>query len=649
MSLLCATVMEATTRAALEAVRGLDPRADLAEIRLDAIRDPDPEAIVAGVARPLLFTCRAGGTAETTRERLDLLRRAIDSGAAWVDVDLEDAPSLVDRGATKVVVSHHDCEGTPEDLTGLARRLADAGGDVGKLVTTARRPGDVIRLVRCLAGADTPLAAHTMGAAGFAGRLLAARFGSAILYGAARPAAAGAPGQPTLRSLAGDYGLDRDLANAAVVFLLGEHLEHSVSPRMLNREFRRAGIDAMSVPWATDEPEAVLAALDELGAIGAAVTIPHKERVIPHLADLDASARATGAVNTVHRTAAGLVGHNTDLYGAVEAIRAARPELAGGRALLVGAGGAGRAIGRGLVDEGARLVLFDRDRERAERLAGELGVPATDLDALSGDDLDLIVNATPVGQWPDEGESAVPKTLLRPGQVVFDAVYNPAVTRLLADAEEAGARTVRGIEMLARQAARQVEIWFGREADATALGETGRRALSLRCDPIVIVGMRGAGKTSVGRILAARLGRDFVDLDDRIEAREGKSIPEIFAGAGEGWFRTAERRAFFDAMKEGPIVLATGGGVVTSRIVRGALKQAGVPVVWLAADADILAARIAGSDRPSLTGAPPEVELGSILDERGPLYGEVATEIVDAASGRPPAVVADAVLDALFD
>jgi len=651
MTMLCATVMEPTVERALDAIRGVADRVDLVEVRLDALASGDPAAIVAGSPAPLLFTCRSavngGGFSGSEAARRDILRAAIDAGAAWVDVELDAASDFAGRGDTKLIVSHHDFERTPDDLPALARRLADAGGDIAKLVTAAHRDSDVVRVMECLAGSETPLAAHTMGPVGFPGRILAARFGSEIIYGAARSEAAGARGQPTIRTLIGDFGMDRDLAGAAVILLIGQPLSHSVSPRMLNRAFRREGIDALYVPWETDDPEAVLGAMATLGVAGAAVTIPHKETVLRLLGSLHASAGATLAVNTITVREGVLEGRNADLGGALDAIRSVMPELDGMRALLVGAGGAARAIGRGLNDAGVTVRISNRTEARAERLAGDIGATAVDLADLDRGDLDLIVNATPVGQWPNEDVSPVPKDLLRPRQVVFDAVYNPLETRLLADAREAGARVVPGIGMLARQAARQVRAWFGREIDPATLEAEGRRALRLRRDPVVLVGMRGAGKTTVGRIVAERLGREFVDLDDRIEERAKKTIPEIFTESGEGYFRTVERQSFFRAAEQPAIVLATGGGLTESRVVRGAMRQGGMAVIYLSAPAVVLAERIAGSDRPSLTGARPEDEAGDVLRAREGHYREVATSEVDAASGSAD-VVAERVLDALF-
>ncbi|MHC4472513.1 MAG: type I 3-dehydroquinate dehydratase [Planctomycetota bacterium] len=637
--LLCATVVERTHESALEVALRAARRADLVEIRLDALRDPDPERLVTDAPRPLVLTCRAardGGYFEgPEEERLDLLRRAISAGADWVDVEVTAADRLGDRGGTKVIVSHHDHEATPEDLDEILERIWHQSPDVAKVVTTANGPEDVIRVIRLLRDATGPVAAHTMGEAGLAGRILAARFGSTIVYGAARGGAPGAPGQPTLEELREEYALDRDLAGARVLVLFGGSLTHSVSPRMMNRTFRAEGIPAIYVPWALMDPGPVLEAAADLDLAGAAVTIPLKRRVMDHLAGLEPPAEKVGAVNTVVPTPAGLRGTNTDLDGALGAIREALPELEGRRALVLGAGGAGRAIAHGLADAGARLTVVDPVRDRARRLAEEVGGAEATLEEVDPDAVDLVVNATPVGQWPGDDESPLSAAFLRPGQVVMDAVYNPRVTRLLADAREAGCRTVPGIEMLVRQGARQLEIWLGRPAPLSRLREEGYAALAARLRPILVIGMRGAGKTTVGEILAARLGRPFRDLDRIIEDCAGRTIPEIFTEDGEPRFRELELAALRTELARDGAVLAVGGGALDAEEARRAVADRAPRVVLLSAPASVLAERIRDSGRPSLTGRPPEEEVAELLGRREPHYREVAEITVDTASGTP--------------
>lgn len=647
--LLCATVVANGHDLAVAIANAVAPNADLVEIRLDALADPDPARLVRECRAPLVLTCRpprqGGAYAGPEEERIDLLRRSVAAGPAFVDVEEDAAERLGDRGRTRVVVSWHDFEGTPADLPGILARIERHRPDIAKIVPTARTEEDVFRLLRLLREARRPLAAHPMGRPGFPGRILAARFGSAIVYGAA--ASAAAPGQPSLRSLREDFRLDRDLSRARPVLLLGGSLAHSVSPRMLNRCFAAEGVDALSVPFETTRPNVVLAALGGIDAAGAAVTIPLKEAVAREVDDLEPAAARIGAVNTVVVRDGRRTGANTDAPGAVEAIREALPDLAGRRAVVVGAGGAARAIAFGLTEAGARVVVVSRTRARAEALAAAVGGAAADWDEIDGDDVDLVANATPVGQAPDLAASPVPDGFLRPRMVVFDAVYNPRETRLLAAARALGCRVVGGMEMLARQAAHQVERWFGRSIDPARLAAEGAAALDDRRRPVLLVGMRGAGKSTAGPIVARRLGRPFVDLDQEIEREAGCSVPDIFRREGEPAFRDRELAALRRALSARPgAVVAAGGGALDRVEGRAAVAVAGARVVFLDAPADVLAARLRGSDRPALTSLPFREEVKALLREREPRYRSAAEVAVDAGTG-DPAAVAGRILDAL--
>jgi shikimate dehydrogenase len=371
------------------------------------------------------------------------------------------------------------------------------------------------------------------------------------------------------------------------------------------------------------------------------VTIPHKERAAALVPVLAPDAARTGAVNTVWLEGDRLAGDNTDLPGALDALRTALDGFAGLSAIVFGAGGAGRALVHGLAGEGARVRVLDLDAGRASRLAAEVGGEA----GPGSGPFDLVVNCTPAGQAPDTDASAVPSQLLRPGTVVFDAVYNPPETRFLREARAAGCRTVPGMAMLARQGARQVHRWLGAHLDPVALHAEGLAALRRGSGPIVLVGMRGAGKTVVGRIVAARLSRPFTDLDRAIEDRAGSTIPEIFAREGEAGFRAREASELAECLRD-RTVLALGGGTLDRPAAATLLRDRGARVVWLRAPAAVLSARIRDSDRPPLTGLPPDREVEALLARRTPVYETVAEESVDAAVAGPEAV-ADRVLDAL--
>lgn len=254
---------------------------------------------------------------------------------------------------------------------------------------------------------------------------------------------------------------------------------HTRSPAMHNAAFRALGLDAVYLAFDV-APHALAGALAGVRALGIrqlAVSLPHKEAVLPLLDAVDETARTIGAVNTVTRAEDGrLLGANTDWLGAVRALEMQRP-LAGARAVVLGAGGAARGIVYGLVDRGARVSVLNRTPERGASLVRDLGAagagPLSQLGELA---YDVLVNATSVGL--DSDSSPVPAGTLRPGTLVMDTVYQPERTRLLRDAEARGAATLSGKWMLVHQAAEQLRLWTGREAPldvmAAAFDEAGR-------------------------------------------------------------------------------------------------------------------------------------------------------------------------------
>jgi shikimate kinase len=203
---------------------------------------------------------------------------------------------------------------------------------------------------------------------------------------------------------------------------------------------------------------------------------------------------------------------------------------------------------------------------------------------------------------------------------------------------------IPGIEMLARQGARQIEVWLGRTGLLEDLRREGLRALAERERSVLLVGMRGAGKTTIGRGLAARLDREFLDLDEEVERGARATIPEIFAREGEEGFRRRELAALEAVLDRRDLVVAAGGGTVTIPAAREAAAR--FLVVWLEAPLEVLADRICGSQRPPLTVLPFRKEMETLLLERSPLYRELAHVTVSTATGGP-AEVTESILEAL--
>ncbi|MBI2916584.1 MAG: shikimate dehydrogenase [Chloroflexi bacterium] len=278
------------------------------------------------------------------------------------------------------------------------------------------------------------------------------------------------------------------------VVILGYPLMHSVSPAFQQAAFDHLGLGVTYNAWET-EPADLEAALERLRQdlfLGANVTIPHKEATLAHMDDVDKAARDIGAVNTVVRRDGRLIGYNTDYEGFLRALRVPMPSVMGKRAILLGAGGAARAVGYALVRESiGTLVIANRNRQRAEALAKQLWrfhsvrtmtVPMGMDDPRLPEAINrchLLVNATPVGMahTTAEGQTPVPQGWLASRTIVFDLVYNPERTALLQAAMAAGAKAWGGLDMLVHQGALSFELWTGQPAPLAVMFKAAREAL----------------------------------------------------------------------------------------------------------------------------------------------------------------------------
>jgi len=267
-----------------------------------------------------------------------------------------------------------------------------------------------------------------------------------------------------------------------LVAVFGQPVAENPTQAMVEAAFRHHGLDwrYLTIEVAPADLGAAVAGARAMGFRGFNCTIPHKVAVIPFLDEIDPVARAIGAVNTVVNDGGRLKGYNTDWTGFVRSLEAHVP-AAGRRVALLGAGGAARAIAFGLREKGATLTILNRAEEiaMARDLAGEIGCPFGDLsrtDAVAA--ADIVVNATSVGMAPLQDRTVVDTSLLRPGQVVVDIVYNPMETRFLREAGARGCRTVPGCEMLLLQGVTQFELWTGRTAPVDLMRSVLRERLA---------------------------------------------------------------------------------------------------------------------------------------------------------------------------
>ena len=394
--------------------------------------------------------------------------------------------------------------------------------------------------------------------------------------------------------------------------LLGEKLGHSFSPK----------IHALLGDTPYDLYEKRPHELEEFllygDLAGMNVTIPYKKTVMPYCAALTDIARRIGSVNTLVRRADGtLLGDNTDYYGFDCLLQRAGIDPKGKKALVLGSGGASLTV---------QMVLRDRE-------AGQVIVisrsGADNYDNLHRHaDAELIVNTTPVGMYPQNGVSPVDLGMFPNCSAVVDVIYNPARTALMLQAEEQGIPCAGGLTMLVAQAVRSAERFLGRDFSDHTL-ERVLHTLERDTENIVLIGMPGCGKSLLGRALAEKLGKPFVDADQEIIRQAGKSIPDIFAQEGENGFRRRETEVLRRLGSQSGQVIATGGGCVTREENKPLLRQNG-KLIWVRRPVSVLPTQ----GRPlSQRG-----NLEEMARERMPLYAELADHIIDN-TGTPEAAL----------
>ena len=242
--------------------------------------------------------------------------------------------------------------------------------------------------------------------------------------------------------------------------VMGYPIGHSLSPILHNAAFRVCGINAVYLAFESRDAERCLSGMRALGIKGMSITIPHKSKVIPLLDELDPLAKSIGAVNTIVNDSGRLVGHNTDAIGALRSIEE-KVLLSGMRCLLIGAGGAARAIGFILKDKGIALSVVNRSSDRGEALAGKLHCPYIPLDEVGKHNADMIIQTTPVGMYPHVNQCPVPEQLFKKDMLVMDIIYNPLETQLLKEAKDHGCIVIDGLSMFIYQGAEQFELWTG--------------------------------------------------------------------------------------------------------------------------------------------------------------------------------------------
>lgn len=687
VSVLAETVEEAAARSAAAWKQG----AEAVELRIDHFRD-DPADLAAFLCRQhdrtWIVTCRSaaegGNSTDDAGVRVRRMAEAVRGTGALLDfesADWRDRPeirkaieSTIDTDKTRphLILSAHEFSGASPDVRSLVDEALSAGPSVvAKVAYAAGHICESFAALDVMHDHGRRAVAICMGEDGSWTRLLAKKLGAFAGYAALSSDTTTAPGQFTIDELRNAFRWDEIGADTKVYGVLGDPVVHSMGPRLFNRWFDQCDINAIYLPLRIRPESGGLSRfLDEcakrpwLDIGGFSVTIPHKSAALAWAKDAaDPMSQGIGAANAIC-FGAGTSAYNTDCYAAISSLTSAlaceRVDLAGLTVDVLGAGGAARAVLYGLHEFGCRATVYARSAasccsppwkggDRGGLLAERFGFQARPWEDRVRRTGDVVINCTPIGMWPHVDATPLPADALRGCRLVFDLIYRPLHTKLLADATAAGCRTLNGLDMFVRQAATQFELWTGQSPDAASAREflhheierpESRAQLGtfgVRC--VALIGFRGSGKTTVGRAFAELLGGDCIDTDNLVVKAASRTIADIFAAEGESGFRNREADVIRQIVAAPPSVLTVGGGAVLDEGNVEALRSVAT-IVWLTAPATVLKRRIEAdpatpASRPSLTSVGNVEEIERLLANREPYYRRAADLIVDTTNATP--------------
>jgi len=390
--------------------------------------------------------------------------------------------------------------------------------------------------------------------------------------------------------------------------LIGEKLGHSFS-KIIHEQLADYTYDL--IPLTREELDTFLTE-KQFSALN--VTIPYKETVIPYLDEVDSHAQKIGAVNTIVNRNGMLKGYNTDFYGFRYMLESNGIDVKNKKALVLGKGGASKAVIAVLEEMGAREIITVYYKENPATVTYE--------DCYKyHTDAEIIVNTTPVGMYPKADDCPIDLNRFPELSGVADIVYNPLRTQLVLEAEKRNIPSAGGLEMLVAQAKYAVEIFLDTAIDDSRIAEIHENLVKERSN-LVLIGMSGSGKTDLGRKAAERLGKTFVDTDEEIVKRIGMPIADFFAQKGEAAFREIETEVIHTLSSENNLVISTGGGIVKNPLNVEFLKRNG-RIIWLKRDAERLES---GHGRPL---APDQEAAKKLYIERLPLYTAAAEAIAE--------------------
>ncbi|MBN1649650.1 MAG: shikimate dehydrogenase [Spirochaetales bacterium] len=471
----CLVVAEKTISDCIAVMNTYASFIDMAEIRADFLLPDEMEKcaeLPSHIRFPLIITIRlpedGGHFRGSKEERTRLYTQALQGGYSYMDLEegfeVPELDALATKTHTRIVRSFHDFDKVPENLAERIRALPKSSDDIAKAAVYPKTSSDFFRIceaARACTGMNKVVLG--MGDFGFPTRLLACKLGSLWTY-CAKDGDSPAPGHVSPRRMEEVYHYSAVKEDTKLFGIIGNPVMHTESPQIHNRGFRHHGINALYLPFLVDDPAVFFTGADMLGLGGLSVTIPHKQAVLDIASEVSPEAAAIGSANTMIRTPGGWKAFNTDAAGFIAPLAGLLKKDM--EVLVAGAGGSARTILYALGQAGCRISIANRTKVKAEALANEFNAVLCDINDLSGRKFDLIVQAGSAGMHPQENIDSLESYAFTGSELVYDIVYVPEKTRMLARAEKAGCRTINGWPMLLGQAAEQFRLFCGRELPA---------------------------------------------------------------------------------------------------------------------------------------------------------------------------------------
>jgi len=480
-----------------------DKGINLVELRLDFLRrEPDLKRLILFRPTATIITVRrqqdGGLWRESEEKRLTLLRSAIADKPEFIDLEVDIADKILPFGNTRRIISYHNTETMPENLDGLHREMLGKKPYFIKIAVTPKTIEEMFNFLKFIQqknDAARKLSGNKgirvvgicMGEMGKASRILAKQFGMPYTHATFSEDRIIAPGMLVYKDLLDLYHYEQINQETTVYTIIGNPLGHSLSPLVHNRSFLEQNLNAVYVPFPLESFNVAdfMRLAPEFGIHGASVTIPHKVAVLEHLTKIDPAVEKIGACNTIVFRQGERIGYNTDYMAAMSGIELALggnsldevSVLDNKTALVLGSGGAGKALAYGLAHRGALVTVTDVDAERSMELAQHIGGEYINWDIRGSVQPDVLVNCTPIGMHPNVNETPYAKSLIRTSMLVFDAVYNPEHTLLIKSAQDKGCKVVTGVEMFVGQACLQFKLFTGQKASASMMRDMVKEAI----------------------------------------------------------------------------------------------------------------------------------------------------------------------------